>query len=86
MALISGEIWIYFLRDMATSKSPIEPIFVAPSSLIALAPFRYLWNNPPGFVGRSLWLALLTPLAAFFVVALGISYLMTLCWRRWKSG
>lgn len=30
-------------------------------ALIVLAPFRYLWNNPPSFVGKSFWLAFLTP-------------------------
>jgi hypothetical protein len=68
------------------AKPPIEPIFVAPSSILAIAPFRYLWNNPPHFVRRNLWLALLTPIATFFVVAFGLSYLMTVSWRRWKSG
>jgi hypothetical protein len=67
------------------AKPFIEPILVAPSSVIAIAPFRYLWNNPPGFVGQNLWLALLTPLAVYFVTALGLSYLMTLCLSRWKS-
>jgi hypothetical protein len=67
------------------AKAPFEPVFVAPSSLIALWPFRYLWNNPPRFVGQSFWLALLTPVVVFFVVALGLASLMTACWRRWKS-
>lgn len=66
-------------------KPWIDPVFVAPSSVIAIAPFRYLWNNPPRFVGTSFWLAFLTPVIVFFVVALSLSCLMTLAWRRWKS-
>jgi hypothetical protein len=31
------------------AKPLIHPIFVLPSSLIAIVPFRYLWNNPPSF-------------------------------------
>ena len=68
------------------AKRPIEPVFVALSSVIALAPFRYLWNNSPGFVGKSFWLAFFTPVVVFFVVAIGLSYVMTVFWRRWKSG
>jgi len=67
-------------------KGLIKPIFVAPSSVIAILPFRYLWNNPPGFVGKNIWLALLTPLTVYFMVSLGLSWLMTVCWRLWKSG
>ena len=67
------------------TKPFIQPIFVAPGSLIAIAPFRYVWNNPPSFVGHSFWLAFLTPVIVFFVVALALSYLMTVCWRLWKS-
>jgi len=69
---------------MGLAKQFIEPLFVAPSSVIAIWPFRYLWNNPPHFVGTNIWLALLTPITVFFVVAFGLSYLMTLCWRLWK--
>jgi hypothetical protein len=66
-------------------KPIIEPIFVAPSSLIAIAPFRYLWNNPPSFVGKSIFLALFAPISIFFVVSLGLSYAMTVGWRSWKA-
>jgi hypothetical protein len=66
------------------AKPFILPIFVAPSALIALAPFRYLWNNPPSFVGKSYWLAILTPVVVDFVVTFALSYLMTVCWRLWK--
>jgi hypothetical protein len=66
-------------------KPFIQPIFVLPGSIIAVAPFRYVWNNPPSFVGGNVWLALLTPVVVFFVVALGLSYLMTVGWRLWKS-
>jgi hypothetical protein len=67
------------------TKASIEPIFVAPSSVIAIWPFRYLWNNPPSFVGGNFWLAFLTPIVVFFVISLGLAYLMTICWRRWKQ-
>ena len=67
------------------AKPLIHPIFVLPSSLIAIAPFRYLWNNPPSFVGKNVWLAFFTPVIVFFVIALALSYLMTVCWRLWKS-
>jgi hypothetical protein len=87
-----GEEWIdrgLILKSIGErallAKPPIEPIFVAPSSLIAIWPFRYLWNNPPPFVGERLWLALLTPFTVAFVVAFGLSYLMTVCWRFWNT-
>jgi hypothetical protein len=67
------------------AKPLIQPIFVLPSSLIAIAPFRHLWNNPPSFVGENVWLAFFTPVIVFFVIALALSYLMTVCWRLWKS-
>jgi hypothetical protein len=67
------------------AKPIIEPIFIAPSSIIAIAPFRYLWNNPPGFVGKSIFLALLTPISVFFVVSLGLACAMTAGWRLWKA-
>jgi hypothetical protein len=67
------------------AKPFIQPIFVPAASLIALAPFRYLWNNPPRFVGKNFWLALFTPVVVYIVIALGLSYLMTVCWRLWKS-
>lgn len=67
------------------AKPIIEPLFFAPSSLIALAPFRYLWNNPPSFVGKSIFLALLTPISVFFVVSFGLAYAITVCWRLWKE-
>jgi hypothetical protein len=66
-------------------KPFIQPVFIFPSSLIALAPFRYLWNNPPSFVGKSFLLAFLTPIMAAVVTAFASSYLMTVCWRLWKS-
>jgi len=71
-------------RETASAAFPINPILVAPSSIIAIVPFRNLWNNPPGFVGDHVWLALLTPIAAFFVVALGLSWVMTACLRAWQ--
>lgn len=67
------------------AKRRIEPFLIFPCSMIALVPFRYLWNNPPSFVGQNLWLALLTPITAFVVVDLGLWYVAMLCWRRWKS-
>ena len=67
------------------AKPLIRPIFILPSSLIAIAPFRYLWNNPPSFVGGNVWLAFLAPVIVYFVIALGLSYLMTVCWKLWKS-
>ena len=63
----------------------IQPMFMPAASLIALAPFRYLWNNPPRFVGQNIWLALLTPFVVAFVTAFALAYLMTVCWRLWKS-
>jgi hypothetical protein len=62
-------------------------IFVAPSALIALAPFRYLWelwNNPPKFVEKSSCLAFLTPVMVDIVVTLALSYLMMVCRGLWK--
>jgi hypothetical protein len=67
------------------AKPFIRPIFVLPSAVIAIAPFRYLWNNPPSFVGGKVWLAFITPVIVYFVVTLGLSYLMTVCWKLWKS-
>jgi hypothetical protein len=67
------------------AKPFIHPVFILPSSLIALGPFRYLWNNPPSFVGKSFWLAFFTPVVVSIVIAFASSYLMTLCWRLWKS-
>ncbi len=69
----------------ALAKPFIQPIFFTPASLIALAPFRYLWNNPPRFVGQNIWLALLTPFVVSFVIAFALAYVMTVCWRLWKS-
>jgi hypothetical protein len=60
-------------------------MFMPAASLIALAPFRYLWNNPPHFVGQNIWLALLTPFVVAFVTAFALAYLMTVFWRLWKS-
>ena len=67
------------------AKPLIQPIFVVPSSLIAIAPFLYLWNNEPGFIGKNVWLAFFTPVIVFFVIALALSYLMTVCWSLWRS-
>jgi hypothetical protein len=36
-------------------------------------------------VGKNVWLAFFTPVIVFFVIALALSYLMTVCWRLWKS-
>lgn len=77
----SASLW----KERQLAKPLILPIFVAPSALIALAPFRYLWNNPPSFVGKSFWLAFLTPVTVDFVVTFALSYLMTVCWRLWRS-
>jgi cytochrome c-type biogenesis protein CcmH/NrfG len=67
------------------AKPLIQPIFVLPSSLIAIAPFRYLWNHPPSFVGKNVGWAFFMPVIVFFVIALALSYLMTVCWSLWKS-
>ncbi|MFZ0759386.1 MAG: hypothetical protein WAM69_05485 [Candidatus Sulfotelmatobacter sp.] len=67
------------------AKPFIEPMFFPPSSLIALAPFRYLWNNEPGFVGKNIWLAFFTPVIVFIVISFALAYLMTICWGLWKS-
>jgi hypothetical protein len=66
-------------------NKPFHPLLVIPGCLIAIWPFRYVWNNPPHFVGRNIWLALLTPIAVFIVVSLGITCLITICWRLWKA-
>jgi membrane protein implicated in regulation of membrane protease activity len=50
---------------------------------MAAAPFHYLWNNPPAFAAQNFWLALLTPVVVFFVLAIGLSCLLTVCWRLW---
>lgn len=63
----------------------IQPIFVLPSSLIAIVPFRYVWNNPPSFVGQRVWLAVFMAVVAFFIVDVVLSYAMTVCWGLWKS-
>jgi hypothetical protein len=76
---------LWDLSGKALAERTIKPAFVIPSSLIAIEPFRYVSNNPPRFVGQRVWLALLAPLAVFFVIALGLSWAMTACWRRWKS-
>jgi hypothetical protein len=60
-------------------------MFFAPSSAIALEPFRYVWNNPPAFALKNIWLALLTPITVFFVISFSFAYLMTLSWQWWKS-
>jgi hypothetical protein len=48
------------------AKPLIQPIFVLPSSLLAIAPFLYLWNNPPSFVGKNVWLAFCNASYRFF--------------------
>jgi hypothetical protein len=60
-------------------------MFFAPSSVIAIVPFRYVWNNPPAFALKNIWLALLTAITVFFVISFSLAYLMTLAWQRWKS-
>ncbi len=67
------------------AKPLILPIFVAPSALIALAPFRHLSEQPPEFCRGSFWLAFLTPVTVDFVVTFALSYLMTVRWRLWKA-
>lgn len=61
------------------------PYFVCASSLIAFWPFRYLWNNPPRFVGNNVWLAIFTAFTADLIVATVLTYVMMFCWSRWKS-
>jgi heme/copper-type cytochrome/quinol oxidase subunit 2 len=61
------------------------PYFGFVSSLIAIWPFRHLWNNPPQFVGNHVWLAILTALTVYFIVAFGLMGLMMICWIRWRS-
>jgi len=67
-----------------TKRSPM-PYFACVSSVIAIWPFRYLWNNPPQFVGDQASLAILTALTVYFVVVIALTSLMTICWVRWKS-
>jgi hypothetical protein len=67
-----------------TKRSPI-PYFVFPSALIAIWPFRYLWNNPPQFVGNHVWLAIVTALVVYFAVVIALTSLMTICWVWWQS-
>jgi hypothetical protein len=66
------------------SKQSIPPIhyFACASSLIALWPFRYLWNNPPRFAASHAWSVVLTAFTAYFLVVIGLTALMTICWRR----
>ena len=70
---------------LGTPKRSPVPYFACGSSLIAIWPFRHLWNNPPQFVGNHAWLAILTALTVYFAVAIGLTGLMTICWIRWKS-
>lgn len=66
------------------SMTPL-PYFACASSLIAIWPFRYLWNNPPHFVGNHVWLAILTSISVYFIVVIGLTRLMRFCWSRWAS-
>jgi hypothetical protein len=63
-------------------RSPL-PYFGGASGLIAFWPFRYLWNNPPRFVGNHVWLAIFTAITVYFVLTIALMCLMTLCWGRW---
>jgi membrane protein implicated in regulation of membrane protease activity len=65
------------------AKPLIQPIFILPSSVMAAAPFHYLWNHPLAFAAQNFWLALLTPVVVFFVLAIGLACLMTVVWRLW---
>jgi hypothetical protein len=67
------------------AKRPIEPLFVVPSALIVLGPFRYVWNNLPRSAGEHVGLVLFALIAGFVVIGVGLSWLMTACWRLWKS-
>ena len=66
------------------SLAPL-PYFACAAGLIAIWPFRYLWNNPPRFVGNHAWLAVFTSITVFFIVAIGLTGVMTICWVRWRS-
>ncbi len=68
----------------ARSLAPL-PYFACLSSVIAIWPFRYFWNNPPRFVGNHAWLAILTALTVDFIVAIALTALMMICWIKWKS-
>lgn len=66
------------------SLAPL-PYFSFASALIAIWPFRYVWNNPPRFVGNHAWLAVLTAITVYFIVAIGLMSLMMICWNWWRS-
>ncbi|HVI05794.1 MAG TPA: hypothetical protein VM711_06845 [Sphingomicrobium sp.] len=68
------------------AKLEIKPIFVALSSVIILEPFRYVWNNVPSSLAGHIGLVLFALFAGFVVIAVGLAWIMTACWRLWKPG
>jgi len=68
------------------ARLEIKPIFVTLSSVIILEPFRYVWNNLPSSLGEhiSITLVLFALIAGFVVLALCLSWIMTVCWKLWK--
>ncbi|HEV2272022.1 MAG TPA: hypothetical protein VGR92_21430 [Steroidobacteraceae bacterium] len=66
------------------AKLEIKPIFVTLSSVIILEPFRYVWNNLPSSLGEHIGLVLSALIAGFVVIALCLSWIMTVCWKLWR--
>jgi hypothetical protein len=71
-------------KGNALAKPQIEPLFAIPSSMIVLGPFRYVWNNLPRSAGGHVTLVVFALIAGFVVIAVGLSWLMTACWRLWR--
>ena len=66
------------------AKPVIQPLWVFPASLIAFAPFRYVWNNLPRSAGEHVTLILIAMVAGYFIIAMTLSWILTACWRLWK--
>jgi hypothetical protein len=70
-----------------TPERSIAPLhyFACASGLIAIWPFRYLWNNPPRFVGNHAWLAVFFSITVYLIVVIVLTGLMTICWSWRRS-
>lgn len=51
-----------------------------PGALLALVPFRFVWNNLPDRIG--MWLGLFIAFAVFVCATLAFAYILTVGWRR----
>jgi hypothetical protein len=67
------------------AKPQIEPLFVIPSSMMVIPVFRYVWNNVPRSAGEHAALVLFALIAGFVVIDVGLTWMMTACWRMWRS-